>query len=52
MSREEERRRNDQAGFYLAVVLFGLALPLIIGVSFWMGAQLKDVDRTTLQLSK
>ncbi|MBX7197580.1 MAG: hypothetical protein K1X94_36375 [Sandaracinaceae bacterium] len=42
---------DDTMGYYLALALFALAIPIIAGVGYWMAMGLRDVDRTTQQLT-
>ncbi len=44
-------QKDDTIGFYLALVLFSVAIPLIAGVGYWMAHGMRDVDRTTQQLA-
>lgn len=46
----QQQQKDDTAGYYLALVLFSVAIPLIAGVGYWMASQLRNVDRTTQQL--
>lgn len=41
---------DDTSGYYLALVLFSVAIPIIAGIGYWMSFQLRDQDTTQLQL--
>ena len=46
------QQKDDTIGYYLALALFSVAIPIIAGVGYWMALNLRDVDRTTQQLTQ
>ncbi len=47
----QQQHKDDTIGYYLGLVMFSIAIPIIAGVGYWMAFQLRDVDRTTQQLT-
>jgi hypothetical protein len=47
-----QQQKDDTFGFYLGLILFSVAIPIIAGVGYYMAFQLRDADRTTQQLSQ
>jgi hypothetical protein len=45
------QQKDDTIGFYLGLALFSVAIPIIAGVGYWMALNMRDVDRTTQQLT-
>ena len=45
------KKIDDTPGYHLGLVLFSLTIPIVGGVSYWMAHQLRDVDRTSMQLT-
>ncbi|GAB4210876.1 MAG: hypothetical protein OHK0013_32020 [Sandaracinaceae bacterium] len=43
-------QKDDTIGYYIALGLFSLAIPVIAGVGYWMAWNMRDQDRTQLQL--
>lgn len=43
-----QQQKDDTIGYYLGLVMFSIAIPIIAGVGYWMALQLPE-DRTTLQ---
>jgi len=45
------QQKDDTVGYYLALVLFSVAIPIIAGVGYYMALQLRDADMTQQQLA-
>ena len=45
------QHKDDTIGYYLALVLFSVAIPIIAGVGYYMAMQLRDADMTQQQRS-
>jgi len=43
-------QKDDTIGYYLALGLFSLAIPVIAAVGYWMAWNMRDQDRPILQL--
>lgn len=50
MANPQPHKDDDTVGYYLGLVMFSIAIPIIAGVGYWMALNMRDVDRTTLQL--
>lgn len=46
------QQKDDTIGFYLGLALFSVAIPIIAGIGYWMALNMRDVDRTTQQLTQ
>lgn len=52
MATEKTTRTDDTAGYYLALVLFSLTIPVVGGIGYWMASQIRGQDTTQLQLEE
>lgn len=46
------QQKDDTIGYYLGLVMFSIMIPIIAGVGYYMALEMRDVDRTTQQLSQ